>query len=81
MLTVDIISTWYKGIKLQAIGSYGCKYTQVVITNDGKLWYYGCRTIRDANDYFVSHQEIKKMVLYIYHRKKQEFEVRKYYER
>lgn len=81
MMTTEIISTIYKGVKLQAIGSFGCKYTITCITNEGKQWYTGKSTVKEANEYFAKHEEIRKAVLYIYHPKKHTFEVRKYYER
>ena len=80
-MTTEIISTRYKGVLLQAIGSFGCKYTITAVTNEGRQWNTGCRTVKDADKYFATHENVKKMVLYIYHRKKRTFEVRKYYER
>lgn len=80
-MTTEIISTRYKGVLLQAIGAYGCKYTLAVVLNDGRKWNTGSRTVKAADWYFEVHEEIKQMVLYIYHKKKRSFEVRKYYER
>lgn len=80
-MTTEIISMKFKGIELQAIRSCGCKYSRVVIKNDGQKWNSGCSTVREADEYFSTHEDIKKMVLYIYHPNKRTFTITKYYER
>ena len=80
-MTTEIVSTNYRGIKLQAIGANGCKYSLTAIEFSGKKWNTGYKTVKDADEYFATHDEVEQMVLYIYHPKKHTFEVCKYYER
>lgn len=81
MITTYIPHRIFDGVKCQAIGSFGNKYSVAYIKTDGKTWNTGVKTIADAREIIEKDPSITKLVVYIYHRKTGTFEHKKTFER
>ena len=81
MLTSTVIERLYKGVRLVAMRSQGRRYEAAIKKFNGETWYSGCRTVSDARERIKKDENIKELVLYIYHPKKKKFEIIKHFVR
>lgn len=81
-MTTYIPSAVFNGIRVQAIHSKGYKYACKIVEITGKSYNIGgFNTIKESQSYFAEHDNIKKMVVYYYQRKKGTFKLGASYER
>ena len=81
-MTTYIPSAVFNGVRVQAMGRPGYKYSCKIVENSGKS-YYGSsfNTIKESKQYFDEHDTIQKMVVYTYQPKKGTFKLGAFYER
>lgn len=81
MITSVIRQRMFDGIRCTAMRREGCKYSIAYLCTDGKVWQSAASTIADARELIEKDEKIVKLVVYIYHPKKEMFEHIKTFER
>lgn len=74
MMTTYVPSKIFDGIRCQAMRVCGCKYSIAVQLDNGKTYNAGANTIAEARDIIENNEKIVKLIVYVYHSKKETFE-------